>query len=116
MTIEEFKDELVKKLIDCGFADNDGTYILETVKRSTPQNIIINGVPMQQNTQEIRCKYIIELEYAYWLNDDNETTDTVVMLSISAYKNDQLTFADCISIYNEEFEVFDNIITSILEI
>jgi hypothetical protein len=116
MTIEEFKDELIKKLIGRGFADNDGKYVLETVKRSAPQNIIINGVPMQQNTQEIRCKYVIELEYAYWLNDDNETIDTVIMMSVSVYKNDQLALVDDISIYNEEFEVFDNIITSILEI
>lgn len=116
MTIEEFKDELIKKLTERGFSDNDGKYVLETVKRSAPQNIIINGVPMQQNTQDIRCKYVIELEYAYWLNDDNETIDTVIMMSVSAYKNDQLMFADCINIYNEEFEVFDNIISNILEI
>lgn len=116
MTIEEFKDELIKKLAERGFTDNDGTYMLETVKRSAPQNIIINGVPMQQNPQEIRCKYVIELEYAYWLNDDNETIDIVIMMSVSVYKNDQLTFVDCISIYNEEFEMFDNIISNILEI
>lgn len=116
MTIEEFKDELVKKLIERKFTDNDGTYILETVKRSTPQNIIINGIPMQQNTQEIRCKYVIELDYAYWLNDDNETIDTVIMLSVSVYKNDQLALINDISIYNEEFDIFDDIINKILEI
>ena len=116
MTLEEFKDELIKKLIERKFIDNDGTYILETVKHSASQNIIINGVPMQQNTQEIRCKYVIELDYAYWLNDDNETTDTVIMLSVSVYKNEQLALIDDISIYNEEFDIFDDIINKILEI
>lgn len=116
MTIEEFKDELINKLIERKFTDDDGTYILETVKRGAPQNIIINGIPTQQNAQEIRCKYVIELDYAYWLNDDNETIDTVIMLSVSVYKNDQLALIDDINIYNEEFDIFDNIINKILEI
>lgn len=110
-------EELLKGMKDhlesLGFKEDGGeVYEREIQKHIQGPQMIVNGRPMQQQSQQITMKQMVEFWGEAWIGDDE---DHILMQQVRfcMSTNDELQFDVCICFYKEELGDFVNVVSRI---